>query len=137
MDDDPTPFCVDKKVVNAGVPNLTKRPKRKNPIRNDGSKTPSYKYRKPPQSLYPSIFSHTDQTTKVVDDNSMSNILGRIESTNQPKIPSTIASLEGHGMETLLRQMSASVGTRAASTAGASSASNASFFKQPTEIWTK
>eukprot|EP00944_MAST-04C_sp_MAST-4C-sp1_P000742 g742.t1 len=131
MDDDPTPFWLDKKVVNAGVPNLTKRPKRKKPIRNDGSKTPSYKYRKPRQSLYPSMFTHNDQTTKMVNHNSKPNILGRIESTNQPRIPSTIASLEGHGMETLLRQMSASTGTRTASTGGAFSASNASFLSTP------
>lgn len=131
MDDDPTPFWLDKKVVHAGAPNLTKRPKRKKPTRNDGSKTPSYRYRKPSQSLYPSIFSHTDQTTKMVDDNIKSNILGRIESTNQPKFPSTIGSLEGHGMETLLRQMSASASIRTDSTAGASNISNAYALSTP------
>ena len=111
MNDDPTAFWLDKKKVMEGAPNLTKRPKRKSPKRNEGAKTPSYKYRSPSKSIYPKLYkSKSREKTKQYEPESEQtsvNILGRIDAQNQPKFPTTIGAIESEGMETLLRQMSA------------------------------
>jgi serine/threonine protein kinase len=110
MNDDPTPFWLDRKIVKGGAPKLTKRPKRKAPKRNDGSKTPSYKYRLPSKSIYPKLHQSHSEDTKQYEEPEQSqtavNILGRINAQNQPKLPSTIATVDSDGMEPLLRQMS-------------------------------